>query len=238
MGGSYQIPASSQADTDLTWSVPRSELSEETCWTEAPRRGPRIDWRKSPVRDGWQIRPAFLEPRNFGGTFLLIIDTVSMPLYPFSIMVVTVSLFSYYLFAGCVLHQKRSPGGQGLSHILELCFQNRGKCVAHTDCSVNVGRTHKWEKEGLKWCWTLGTGLCSLALLPWRPLFLQASMKRVRGIIFCYHFIKGCGLGFRMVMKFIFITWDQVGGLQAPPTWRSTQTALPLLSHTTPPQES
>lgn len=56
------------------------------------------------MRDGGQIRQAISKPRNLLGTFPLIIDTVTVPLYPFSVTVVTVSLFSYYLFAGCVLH--------------------------------------------------------------------------------------------------------------------------------------
>lgn len=47
------------------------------------------------------------------GTFPLIIYTITVLFYPFSITVVPVSLFGY-LFAGCVLHQKISPRRTGI----------------------------------------------------------------------------------------------------------------------------
>lgn len=66
-------------------------------------------------------------------------------------------------------------------------------------------------------------------------------MKRIKGIIFCYHSFKSCGLGFRVVMEFVILLGIQSVALpgvphfppssQAPPTSRSAQTLSILSPH-------
>lgn len=66
------------------------------------------------------------------GTFPHIMFTITVPVYPFAITVVTVSLFGNYLFAACVLHQKISPRRTGIvPHIRVVFPELREVCSTH-----------------------------------------------------------------------------------------------------------